>query len=296
MDGAHDKFANDRDFCKSLNGRFFQYWHHGTLADFLNHQRHCDDDVGLHIREGFHQQCRGGGFGQEMDMAAVGERVEELRQLSVHVRQRQHGDHVLTPSRGQELQTRFDVGGEAAVGEHHPFRVTRGTGGVVDEQQVVKVADGENMVVLRHIKGLAGNFHALALRGDEGEIRQRDDRFEVRHVLGVHVFPHVRPHNQQARFGVVDERFDVLSGELVQHGDDDRAVGGDGEVGDGPFGAVTSAERDFVALTDAHLFEKFAQTCGLLRHLLEGVIVGAVIVGQRGFVPVFWKNFVIMCK
>ena len=68
------------------------------------------------------------------------------------------------------------------------------------------------------------------------------------------------------------------------------------QVGNCPFGAVTSAERDFVALTNAHGLEIVSQSGSLFGHLLEGIIIGSVVVRQCGFVPIFRKNFVIMCK
>ena len=125
---------------------------------------------------------------------------------------------------------------------------------------------------------LARNGDIFAFGGDDGEVGERDDGLQVGHVLGLHVLPNVGADDQHPSFGVVDEGFDVLAGKLVQHRYDDSAVGGDGEVGDGPFGAVVAAERDLVALPYAHLLEIVAKTRHLLSHLLEGVVIGAVVV------------------
>ena len=41
----------------------------------------------------------------------------------------------------------------------------------------------------------------------------------------------------------------------MQYGHDDSAIGGDGQIGYRPVGAVAAAERDFVALPDPQFLE-----------------------------------------
>ena len=113
-------------------------------------------------------------------------------------------------------------------------------------------------------------------------------------MLSLHVLPKVGTHEKHPRLGVVDEGLDVFAGELVQHRHDDGTVGGDGKIGDGPVGAVAAAERDLVALPDAHGLEILPKTSNLFGNLCKRVIHVAVVVRQRGLVPVFWENLVIV--
>ena len=85
---------------------------------------------------------------------------------------------------------------------------------------------------------------------------------------------------------MLDDMMDVLGTEILQDGDDDRAVGDGGDIGDGPTGAVLPDEGDTVVLLDAALLKQQMQLLDLLGHLTVGEREFCLIICEGFQVPI----------
>lgn len=118
--------------------------HHGlylALVEFLDDERHGDDDIRMNLRERLHDHLRARCAGEEVHMRTDGHLEEELEHHAVHVRRRQHGHHF-----GLAAHLRLgDIGGEPYVAperpvrDHHALGEAGGPGGIVDESKFIRL-------------------------------------------------------------------------------------------------------------------------------------------------------------
>ena len=110
---------------------------HALADDFLDDQRHGDDDMGLDVLEGLCDDGRRRQAGEEEQMTPVAEAEDELEGHAVHMGHGEDGEHVLAglDVLREQAHAEVQVAPERAVGEHDSLGEARGARGVVDEGQ-----------------------------------------------------------------------------------------------------------------------------------------------------------------
>lgn len=119
---------------------------------------------------------------------------------------------------------------------------------------VADVFGAEVLGIALAVDGVAvlEGFHQARVAAYDGrEVGEQNHAHQAGHAVFVQVLPSLVAHEEQLGFGVVDDVVDVVGLELVQNGDDDCSIGDGGQEGDGPMGAVASADGNLVAGLDA---------------------------------------------
>jgi len=142
-------------FC-ILGNTFFAY-------DFLDDQRHSNDDSGLDVGEGL---CDDGWRGQaveEEQVASEAEGEDELNGHAVHVGHGQDAQHVavLLQVYAQVVQAEVQVAPQGAVGQHDTFGESGGAAGVVDECQFFRLVLVPLYVFLTECLGILVAEHLI---------------------------------------------------------------------------------------------------------------------------------------
>ena len=214
-----------------------------------------DDDVGMDLGEGLHDDLRAGDAAQEMHVHAAGHLVEELEHHAVHVGRREHGHalHAGFQHRAGIVLREVDVGVQGPVRDHHALGEAGGTGGIINKRQllgavrVVIQVFGTEVVGIFLAEGLVQVLtYVLTLFGvgiQELEGIDLDDDGEAGHLLLVEAFPDDLVHEEDAGLGMVHQVVDVAGLELVQDGHGHGAVGEGGEETGRPAGARTARKR-----------------------------------------------------
>lgn len=70
----------------------------------------------------------------------------------------------------------------------------------------------------------------------------------------------------------------MSDGKSVHDGDDDALIGGDGEEGNSPVGAVSTANHHFVATPHPSLIQQDLKFEHLGGHLAVGIACGAIVI------------------
>ena len=305
-EGVHEFLADhridgrieQRNLHGDRHGALLQQRKHLFAIDLLEDHRHAADDRGPDHGHGFDENFRRGNPPQQRDVAADGQRCEEVEGAAVGVGQRQERERAapfleIVGSRlGVERRHgEGDVAREVVHREHHALRVARRARRVVEQHHpvvrnvgVFDVADAESArvfrtVVLHDVALELGERLAVAFV-DHVEVREREDRLDLFDLVLLDHVPEVVAQEQQPAFGVVDDVDDVGRGEVLQDGDDHRAVGDRSDIGDAPAGVVAADQRDFVALSDAGLLVEQVQFGDLLGHFVVREGFALEIVGQ----------------
>ena len=119
-------------WCLNLGEHLFAY-------DFLDDQRHGNDDAGLDVGEGLRNDGGRGHAVEIVDMASLDELIAELEGHAVHVCHGQDGDDAAAGLQvvAHGLAGEVEVRPQGAVGYHHTLGEACRTAGVVDEGQLV---------------------------------------------------------------------------------------------------------------------------------------------------------------
>ena len=237
-----------------------------------------------------------------MHVRTYGHLEEELEHHSVHVGARQHRHHLRIGRhlRLGRLVSELDIGIEGPVRDHHALGESGSTGSIVDDGQFVglilvigDVIGGES-VGIHGRKGLrevvAYVLKVLSTRIQVFESVHLHDDVQSGHLSLGEALPKHLVHEEDLRFGVVDQIVDIAGLELVQDGHGDRAIGKGGEETYSPVGLVARADGDFVALLEAAFLESYMQVLDTLGHGL--VSQGdTVVVGERRTLPILLEAF-----
>ena len=81
---------------QQLHHRLVEQREHFCLDDFLQHQRHCDNQSRMRLGESVHNDFRRRHTREEMQMASFRQRVQHLDREAEHVCQREHADCVMS--------------------------------------------------------------------------------------------------------------------------------------------------------------------------------------------------------
>ncbi len=295
MDGRIEQGHLHRDAHRTL----FEQRKHLLAVDLLQDHRHTADDRGPHDLHRLDQDLGRGYAPQQGDVAAHGQRRQEVERAAVGVGQRQERQRAAAPLEIARSGAGIDrIAGEEHVarevvhGEHDAFRVAGGARRVVEQHHspVLHLGIGD---VLGAEAARIGRAEALGqllhepdgtVSGpleDDVEIGQREDRLHLRNALLLDHVPEVVAQEEQAALRMVDDVVHVVGMEVLENGHDDRAVGDRRQVGDAPPGIVAADQRDAVARHDAQFAEKQMQTGDFGRRTAVGEGLLLEIVGQR---------------
>ena len=110
------------------------------LDDFLDDERHGNDDGGLHLGKCLGDDGGGGYTGEIEHMATLEELVDELKRHTVHMSHGKDAQHVvaLLHVAAHGMAGKVEVAPDGAVGNHDAFGKTGGAAGVVDERQLIR--------------------------------------------------------------------------------------------------------------------------------------------------------------
>ena len=281
------------------HGALLQHREHLFAVDLLEDHRHAADDRGLYDGHSLDEDLRRGDAAQQRDVAADGQRCEEVERASVGVGQREEREgaaaalEIVGPGLGVERRLgEKDVAREVVHREHHAFGVSGRSGGVVEQDDAVvryigvfDVADAEpagvfRPVILQDVVLKLGERLSVAFE-DDVEVRQREDRLDLADVVLVDHVPEVVAEEEQSALRVVDDVRHVGRREVLEDRDDDGAVGDRGDVGDAPAGIVAADQCNLVALLDSRLLEKQVEFGNLLGHFVVRKGLVLEVVGQR---------------
>ena len=300
MDGR----VEQRNLHGNRHGTLFEQREHLLAVDLLENHRHAADDGGLDLGHRLEQNLGRGDAAQQRDVAADGQRCQEVEGAAVGVGQRQERERAAAPLEVAGLRAGVerrhgeeDVAREVVDRQHDPLRVARGARRVVEQDDLVvgyvgvpDVVDAESArilraVVLDDVALVLAQRLAVALV-DDVEVGEREDRLNLANLVLLDVVPVVVAQEEQAALRVVDDVDDVGRGEVLEDGDDDRAVGDGSDIGDAPPRVVASYQGDFVAALDACLLEEQVELGNLLGHLVVGKLLFLEVVGQSGHLTV----------
>ena len=294
-DFPEDKLARERHFQRQLDRCLLQFGENTVADDLLDDQRHGEDERRPDAVESLGDDLGAGRARQEMDVASLVDRVEDLEGQAVHVGHREHADDgVAGMDEGQVVRRELRVAPQASVGDHHAFREAGRPRGVVEDGQLVGLLQVVAEPVGREAFGVflveepvdlvpsLGGVSASAFQHLQAVDQHAEA--EVGHLPLVEVLPVRGADEEGLGFRVVDDMVDVIRLEIVQDRDGYRPVGKDGEKRDGPARGVAPDERDLVAPPQACLVEQQVEARDLHRHVLVAERV-ASIVGEGGLFP-----------
>ena len=144
---------------------------------------------------------------------------------------------------------------DVAVGEHGALGNAGGAAGVDDGGQIVR-GDGVGAgIELRHaLRGTGIHERGHGERaGIRGRLVHEDDVLDLGFRLDGAQLGQLRGGGDECRFGpgVAEKKGDLPGGERGVDGNGDGAGEQDGEVGDGPLGAIFGKDGDAIAVGDA---------------------------------------------
>lgn len=290
-----DEPAHARNVPQRFDDGFAEHGFELLLVDFLQHQRHGDNEQRFAFLERLHQ----GGGGEARDEAYMGaarELEKQLHQHAEHMRQRQHR-HQRQPRVALHVVYReLHVGRQSAVRQHHALGRRGRPRGVVDERQLVEVVFAVMHVRRAVAVGVArveSGIQTVERRlccfvGSvcEREIVDADDGFQAGHLRGADFLDDACAGEQQFGIRVVDQFLDVRADEVGQHADHYAVVHQDGEEADCPVGAVGAADGYLAPGCHAEGVEEHAEACGARCHLAERVVDVFLKITECRFVPV----------
>ena len=199
--------------------------------------------------------------GHVVDDGTVGDGDAAVEFGKIHmarrdVRERQEADRqVALHTEFKGVERDGEIGGDVAVGEHGALGNAGGAAGVDDGGQIVRGDCVGQGVQLRH--ALRGTGVHERGHGERGQIRGRlvheDDVFDLGFLLDGAQLGQLRGGGDKRRFGagVAQKNRDLPGGERGVDGHGDGAGEQDGEVGDGPLGAIFGQDGDAIVVADA---------------------------------------------
>ena len=133
--------AYKRGFKQCLDGGGGNFRQNLLLDDFLDDERHGNDDARLDIGKGLGNDGGRRDAGEIVDVAAGDKLIDELERHTVHVRHRKDGNRLVArmDMLAQIVMGEIKIAPHGTVREHYSFGESRRAGSVVDEGKVVRV-------------------------------------------------------------------------------------------------------------------------------------------------------------
>ena len=105
----------------AFHGRRFQFREYALLDNLFDDEWNGNDEIRFYFFECLEDNFRTRHTGEEVDVAADGELIEELEGQSVHMCHRKHGDDLVSGFQFEHFIRELGVRPEATVGEHDSF-------------------------------------------------------------------------------------------------------------------------------------------------------------------------------
>jgi len=219
------------------------------------------------------------GFGKG-DAAAAVDVIVEIGGQTENMRPGQNGHHVHGFIEAESVHTGAGAQRQAAVGEHHAFRVAGRSGGIDDVGQIRPVGLERG----RGIPGahaLEGRKRIFALAENEEDFFQGRNR--IFKIFDFFINGGVRD-KKEFHLGVPDDVFDHFRQFLQVHGNQHAAQAVDRLLANKPFRAVVEDHADLLSFVQTQFLQGRPEMVDPIGHLPEGdpfILAGCGIFGAE---------------
>ena len=231
---ASNDVLDSRHFPEELHHRAADLRQHFLLEDLLDDQRHRQNHERTHLGKGLHKRRWSRSLGQEIYLRTIANLIQELKHQSEHMGYRQHTQYAIAFLMRNTYTCKLYITAQVQICQHHALRITRRTGCVVDQCQLIKVvgriAHMLRLYALRELLCkqriyLIISFLSLVGSSDDAEVVHEDSCLELRHLRSIDLLAYVRTYIEQISLRVIHQAMYIFSGEIGQNADYYRAIG-----------------------------------------------------------------------